>query len=229
MNDEAVYKCSYCGKRYKREDAFINHKCKQMIREEELRTPLGQAAWRLYQNWMRFQHKRVPDDRTFLKSKYYNSFMKFVEFVRQTDLPTPEKFIKLMIQENYPPTMWLIDEVYVNYLEYLDKTRTPSDHATITFQTLSKASDDFDCDISQIFEEIPSSQVIELIKQRKLSPFVLLASKKFNQFIVKTSTENKEQYIILTHLIRVNHWKKYVERHKKSFGQIKRYVAEMDL
>lgn len=229
MRHEAVYKCSYCGKRYQREDAFINHKCKQMIKEEELRTPLGQSAWHFYQDWMRFQRKRVPDDRTFLKSRYYNSFMRFAEFVKQTDLPTPEKFIKLMVQENYHPTMWLIDDVYVIYLEHLDRFRTPSDHATITFRTLFKASNEHDCDISQIFEEISSSQVIELIKQRKLSPFVLLASKKFNQFILKISNENKEQYIILTRLIRFNHWKKYIERHKKSFEQIKRHVAEMDL
>lgn len=229
MNDEAVYKCSYCGKRYQREDAFIKHKCKQMIREEGLRTPVGQAAWRFYQDWMRFQHKRVPDDRTFLNSRYYNSFMKFANFVKQTDLPTPEKFIKLMIKENYHPPMWLIDEIYVIYLEHLDKTRSPSDHVTITFHTLAKISDEYGCNISKIFEEISSSQLIELIKQRKLSPFVLLASKKFSRFLVKTSKENKEQFIILTRLIRVDHWKKYIERHKKMFDTIKRHVTEMDL
>lgn len=229
MNDEAVYKCNYCGKRYQRERAFIDHRCKQMIREEELRTLIGQAAWRFYQDWMRFQRKRVPDDRAFLNSRFYNSFMKFAKFVKQTDLPTPEKFIKLMIQENYHPPMWLIDEVYVIYLEYLDRTRTPSDHATITFQTLFKVSNTLECDISEVFDEISSSQIIELIKQRKLSPFVLLASKKFNQFIVKTSKENKEQFIILTNLIRFNHWKKYIECHQKAFESIKRHVAEMEL
>lgn len=229
IKNEALYKCGYCGKKYKREKLFLQHKCKQMIRDEQLRTPIGQAAWRFYQDWMRFQRKRAGDDRMFLNSRYFPAFIKFATFVKQTDLPTPKKFIKLMVTENYQPTMWLIDEVYAIYMEHLDKSRSCNEQLDITLTTLDKVAEAYDCDISEVFDHVSGSEVIELLKQRKLSPFVLIASKKFNNFLVHVSDNNTEQFIILERLIRANHWLSYIHSHTTNFNKVKGYVAKVDL
>ena len=227
--DEALYQCHYCGKKYKREEAFIKHKCKTMEREETLRTPSGQAAWHFYQDWMRLQHKRVPDDRAFLKSRFYESFNRFAKFVKKVDLPTPQTFLKLMVQKDYPPYMWLMDEVYTEYMEYLYYKIPPQQHADITVDTLLKIADAAECDVSEVFDILNPSEVIEFVKQRKLSPWILLNSSKFFQFLVGTKKKNAEQYIILETMIRPKYWATRFQKRPDIVKFMKKVVAGLEL
>ena len=227
--DEALYQCHYCNKKFKYEKCFLQHKCKMMEREEALRTPIGQAAWNYYQDWMRLQHKRVPDDRAFLKSKFYESFNRFAKFVKQADLPTPQTFMKLMIQKDYPPYMWHMNEVYVEYMEHLYYNIPPKEHAEITTETLLKIADAADCDVSEVFDILNASEVIEFLKQRKLSPWILLHSSKFFQFLVKTKKENAEQYIILESVIRPNYWAGRFQKRPDIVKFMKKIVAGLEL
>lgn len=227
--EEAPYQCHYCNKRFQRESSFIKHKCKQMEREEKLRTALGQAAWHYYQSWMRLQRKRVPDDRAFLKSRYYLSFNRFAEFVKKLNLPTPENFIKLMVENDYPPTLWTRDEVYAMYMEHLDRSVSPRELADITAQTLDKLADALECDISEVFDLLNPSEVIELIKQRKLSPWLLLNSPKFFKFLQKVSEENKDQFIVLEAIIRPKYWGAQFQKKPKVVQFMKDLVVGLDL
>ena len=227
--DEALYQCHYCNKKYKTETRFLQHRCKMMDREEALRTPEGQAAWSYYQDWLRLQHRRVPDDRAFLKSRYYESLNRFAKFVKKVDLPTPQTFIKLMVQRDYPPTMWLIDEVYTEYMEHLYYKIPPQQHAEITTETLLKIADAADCDVSEVFDILNPSEMIEFVKQRKLSPWILLNSSKFFKFLVETKKENVEQYIILESLIRPKYWAKRFEKRPDIVEFMKKIVAGLEL
>jgi hypothetical protein len=204
--DTDFYQCHYCHKKYRSERSFIKHKCKMMVRDDNLRTSNGQSAWLFYQQWMRLQRKRVPDDRTFLKSQYYQSFNKFAVFVKKLNLSSPDIYIKIMIDLNYPPTMWTMDEVYVKYLEHLDRKISPIDHAKITAQTLDELADIFECSVNEVFEHLNGNETIELIRQRKLTPWILLHSSKFFQHLKKINDENKEQFIILETIIRPKYW-----------------------
>lgn len=200
-----------------------------MIREERLRTAIGQAAWQFYQDWFRFQRKRVPDDRAFLKSQYFESFMRFAEFVHRSGLPSPDTFIELMIKEDYTPTMWLMDGVYAKYMEHLEQTVPPSKHAEITVETLYAIADAADCDVSEVFSVITGSEIIELIRQRKLSPWILLMSDKFFTFLAELQKKNSEQYIVLESLIRPQHWQKRFGKRPQDVELMKKVVAELGL
>lgn len=200
-----------------------------MVREERLRTSIGQAAWQFYQDWFRYQRKRVPDDRAFLKSQYFESFIRFAEFVRNTSLPSPDIFVKLMIEKNYTPTMWLIDSVYAQYMEHLELRASPQVHAEITVETLMAIADAAECDVSEVFDVMTGSEVIELVRQRKLSPWVLLLSDKFKEFLINLHKKNREQYIVLESLIRYQHWMKRFEKRPDDVRYMKKIVAELGL
>jgi len=226
---EAPYQCHYCHKRFQREQYFIRHKCKMMEREEKLRTSLGQSAWRYYQEWMRLQHKRVPDDRAFLKSNYYLSMNRFAEFVKKLSLPSPDIFIKLMVNKDYPPALWTRDDVYAQYMEHLDRSVPPIQLAKLPARTLDTLADILNCDISEVFNYLTPSEVIELIKQRKLTPWILLRSKKFLSFLVKTKKEHKEQFIILESIIRPRYWKHQFAEKSKTVETMDKIVDGLDL
>jgi len=224
---DAPYVCHFCHKRFQHENRFIKHKCKAMIREERLRTPIGQAAWRYYQDWMKFQRKRVPNDKTFLKSRYFESFNRFAELVRKLNLPKPDTFIKLMIDKDFPPTMWTSERPYSMYMEHLDRVASPHDHAQITVDTLLRLSDILDCKTENIFAELNPNEIIELIKERKLSPWILLHSAKFMMFFRdRTSTEQK---IVLETLMRPKYWGTQFQKKPEFVKMMKEIVAEMNL
>ena len=71
---ESRYQCHYCGQRFVLEKRFIKHKCKQMKREELFRTSIGQSAVLYYQMWMQAYRRGTPKPKSFLNSKYFDSF-----------------------------------------------------------------------------------------------------------------------------------------------------------
>lgn len=224
---DSPYECHFCGKRFKFENRFIKHKCKAMVREENLRTPIGQAAWQFYQDWMRIQRKRVPNEKTFLKSNYYESFNRFAAHVKKLDLPNPQTFMKLMVDRDFSPYMWTRDETYVIYMEHLDRTAPPHEHAQITVDTILKLSEILECDPGDIFSELNVNEVIELIKERKLSPWILLNSMKFMLFF--RDRTNPEQKIVLESLVRYHYWSAQFVKKPQAQKMMKDIVKEMNL
>ena len=90
------FQCSFCRARFKSEKRFMNHACKEMKRDTELRTPTGQAALLFYQKWMKASRRQVPKPEAFLKSSYYNAFLKFAEFARKVKIPDVDAYIRIM-------------------------------------------------------------------------------------------------------------------------------------
>lgn len=224
---EKHYKCHFCGKRFLHEKRFIAHNCTAMRRFEKLQTPLGQAAWQYYQDWMKLQRKRVPETKAFLKSRFYESFNRFSIHVKKLNLPNPHTFMRLMVDNGFDPTMWTTDPVYAIYMEHLDMVASPHEHAQITVDTILQVADALECDTGDIFAELTANEVIELIKERKMSPWVLLHSTKFMIFYQDVATP--EQRILLEALVRYDYWVTQFAKKPKDVELMKDIVKEMNL
>ena len=46
------FTCKFCGKNFVHEGWYLKHRCKEMARDEAIRTPEGQAAWEFYKLWL---------------------------------------------------------------------------------------------------------------------------------------------------------------------------------
>jgi hypothetical protein len=221
-----LYECKYCEQTFKIESRFIQHRCKEMIKAEEFKTPIGQAAWLYYQQWMAIQKKSVSLPASFMRSKYYNAFIKFAHFVKRVKIADVELFIKMMKEKSVQPTLWVHDQMYALYLEYLDRTSTPARQANITMKTLSKIADAADCDISEIFNVVHPIEILELIRERKLSPWILLRSVKFGAMLQMVSAEERQ---LFEQLIRPSYWSAKFELNPKIVQKMTTYVKELNL
>ena len=205
----------------------MKHKCKQMKREEEFQSIIGQAAWLYYKNWMKVQQKLVPKSKSFLSSNFYNSFIKFSKHVRKVQLPDPNVFIRFMKDRGILPPIWTCDEVYSMYLEYLDRRAPATQRAATTTDMLLKIADLADVDVSEVFDVLEANDVIALLRRRSLSPWILLQSNKFRDFFAnKTSSEER---IILESLIRPDFWTDKFAKNPKSVQLMKVIVEELKL
>jgi len=221
------YECNFCLRKFVREGAFIKHHCKQMIRDEEFRTNIGQSAWVHYQSWMRAHHRIVPAPSAFLHSKYFLAFIRFAKLVKRTGLPEPQRFIWLMKENQIPPTMWADDAVYSMYLEFIDRRGDPLQQANITINTLFDVADAAECDVSAVFDILTPNDVIQLLRTRRMSPWFLLLSSKFMKFYV--DGVKSEEKIIMETIIRPTYWIEKFKKNTNKVAKIKEFVQELNL
>jgi hypothetical protein len=198
-----------------------------MKRFEEFQSPIGQAATGYYQRWMRAQKRNPPAANAFMDSKYFRTFINFAQFVAKVSLPTTDKFIWLMVEKKYPPTMWTLDAAYTQYIEFLDRKTTPNEQAARTIETLFNIADEKECDISAVFTKMLPMEVIHLVRVRKLSPWLLLHSTQFKLFF--RDSVSPEQKIILETLINPDYWMDQFDDKPEGVEAIKKMVKEMDI
>lgn len=221
------YVCRFCHKSFVHESRYLIHECKQMKRDKELKSPVGQAALQYYHVWMRTMKKKLPESNSFLNSNYFRTFINFVNFTKQVDLPLPEKFIWLMVQKDFLPTLWTSDDAYTIYLEYLDKKVPPIEQALLSVKTLMTLADKEGVDPSEVFSKLTAPDVIHMLRTRKLSPWLLLFSVKFKQFFVDKTTP--EQKIIINNMIRADYWGEKKQEHAESITEIKKLIKELGI
>jgi len=222
------FKCPFCDNRYVRESTFMKHKCKQMIRDEEFKSIIGQQAWACYENWMYTSKRFKPSPEAFLASSQYVYFMKFVKYARRVQMADVNAFVKIMLKEgNVPPSMWTLPEAHALYLNKLDRLITPLQMVGISVDTLFDLAEEYDVPIHQLFDVISPNELILLIQRRKLSPWLLLKSPKFAAFY--KNSVSAEERIILTTIIKHEFWYKKFSKHKTEVEQIKEIVVELNL
>ena len=224
---EHNYECKFCHTKFKTEDRFMKHHCKHMQRDEDFRTVTGQAAWMYYKAWNKAQRRIVPKGRAYLKSKYFNSFMRFATFVKKMKIPDTDAFIWLMVEKDLLPTIWTNDQVYTLYLEFMDRKVAPKRHAEITINTLFDEADERGIDVSEIFDHITPNELIMLMRRRQVSPWFLFNSKKFKQFFVNSTSP--EERIVMESIIRPHYWKKKFDENPKDVKNMQTYAKELNL
>lgn len=213
--------------RFKQESRYMNHRCTQMKRDEQIKTPQGQAAWSYYQKWMKAQRRSIPSIETFLTSKFYTTFIKFAEFVQKTGLPDIDTFVWYMTEKKIQPVIWINNDIYQNYLEFIDKKADPIKEAQRTIDFMFNLADEFECEVGEIFEHLHPNDVIQMLTRRQLSPWILLHSPKFKQFLIhKTKTDER---LVMETIIRPDYWAKKLSKHPDVVAHMKLFAHELDL
>ena len=227
MVSDYKYECTFCGAKFKLEQRFLDHRCKQMQRDEEIRTPIGQAAWAYYQLWLKLQRRAVPKIETFLESRYYATFVKFAKFAIKVGLPDPELFVKYMVQQDMTPMLWCHDDIDRDYIQYLDRRLDPTKAASNTITFIFKLADALDVEVGEIFDYLEPNDLIQMLTRRQLSPWILLHSGKFKQFLINKATD--EQRTTISAIIKPEYWAEKKAKHPEIVAQMKKYVRELDL
>lgn len=228
-NASAEYRamCKHCKKTFVREDRYMVHECKQMKRLAELKAPSGQAAYNYYSLWMRAKHRNPPGQDAFVSSNYFRTFNNFVAFTKKVNLPDPQRFIRVMVQKDWSPTMWMEDYAYVEYLEWMDRTMSPLEHATQSIQTLQAFCDAREVPDTAFFDTILPNELAQMIRGKQLSPWLLIFSARYRDFVkTKTSTE---QRLIIENLVRPEYWIEKMQAHPAEVKKIKEWIAALGI
>lgn len=226
MANQPLYDCKYCKKKFFNERTFMKHECTQMVRSREIQTIIGQSAYGMYKHWLEKQRRKPPPVEGFLTSSYYTSFIKFAEWCKETSIPDPQKYIELMVSEKISPALWRRNDAYQIYLEYVDKRSDPYEQVGVSVDTLLSISELMEVPPGEIFKSYTAGDILMLIQQRKLSPWLLFCSKKFKEWIGSLHEVDRSE---LMRSIGIEYWATKLEKAPEVVKQVKVIAEEMGI
>ncbi len=220
-----MFRCEYCGQVYQREGAFLRHACEQMERAQIFETPLGQSAYFMYQKWWSLRKRIPPGADKFKDSTQFRAMVKFADFARKTKLNV-DVYLAMVIKHQLTPEHWLRDDVYAKYLEYIDKTMTGQEQIKMCADYILKLSEALDCDTGDVFTHLEPQEIMQLVRDRKLSPWILLHSKQFKVWLVR---QDHDTQLRLQDLIRPVYWKLRFDKEQSAVTHAKQVAKALGI
>jgi hypothetical protein len=198
-----------------------------MERELMLKSIEGAQAYEIYRKWMKQSKRFDPPHETFKRSKFFMQFYKFAVFANKVKLPNIDLYIRLMIKSNIQPSLWTRDEAYKLYTRHIDYVQLPLESVDTMVTEMIKICDYYECQISEIFTHLKPNEVIQLLYQRRFTPWVLLNSIRFNEMIKTLFSE--EQKRILKSAINTDIWAEKFKKYSSDVCEIKKIVKALGL
>ena len=218
--------CHYCSRRFAGENTFMKHLCEPKRRAAELLSPLGQAAFGYYRQWMKMKKYSQPGGAAFLESKYYRSFINFAQLMISANVSNPDRYMTLMVEADIQPVLWCRDSCYAVYLEWMDKASDPLDEVQASINYLLDICEKESCELSGVFDHMGAQRVLSLIRQRRLTPWLLFCSKSFGKMLGEL---DKSQLSAFNVVVNSGYWSKKFETEKGTLRNIKIIVEVVGL
>ena len=223
----SFYECEFCGKKYVSEGHYKKHECEQMRRHNHLKTPKGVAAYEAYSAWLNAKGYANRGTEQFMESRYYTSFVKFIDFSQRMALPAKDIFIRYMAKIDMLPKDWTSNLVYDHYIDEFDTLLSPDEQASVTVDTIFELARNFECDPDDVFLYLEANSLIKIVQAKKMSPWVLMFSPKFRWFMSHEMT--REQRILLEQYVKPERWEAIFNTHPDEVDKMKTYVRALGI
>lgn len=229
---EYAYKCDFCNREYKQERFFLNHSCIEKRKYLLLKEQIGKAAWGIYKEWIyKKTHMRLDNVSSFYNSSFFFSFINFAKFSKRIGIKHLGVYLDIMVSKNFNPKWWCRDDIYLLYLEEMDRKTSCKKQLEISFLTMQRCMDIFKVPMNEVFNTIDPYNIIELIRKRQLLPWFLLNYKPFFTFFSSDRLTEGERNR-LEKIIRSDYWQtefaKNKAKRKKVQEQIKKFEKSLE-
>jgi len=204
----------------------MKHFCEEKRRHGEFKSTLGQGAYSFYREWMQLKRYSAPGAAAFMGSTFYRAFIKFATLVRDANISRPDKYMELMVEADVSPHLWCREQCYSVYLGWMDKLSDPLDQVQETINYLMDICDKDGVDISGVFKHLGEQQVIQLVRQRRLSPWLLFCAPSFGKFL---KDMDKGHLKAFNTVVNSSYWGQRFQQERSTIENIKTIVKEVRL
>jgi len=222
------YVCKYCNRGYTRESTLHTHVCEQKRRslaQHEKHVVIGFDTYnRFYKRTQNMKHSKTYDD--FIKSPYYNAFVKFGSFVNNVNPLYPNHFIDYVINSGVKLDHWCRDELYDKYVLELIKTENVETALERSINHMMSWAKSTDSTWNQYFSCVSLPRATYDIKDGKISPWLILHSKSGKSLL---QNMNDEQLIIISNVINPPYWSNKFKLLPADVELVKQVIKESQL
>lgn len=204
----------------------MNHHCEPRRRAQEIASPLGQAAYGYYRDWMKLKKFSQPGAAAFMESKYYRSFINFSQLVIDANISKPNRYVELMVAGDILPILWCRDSAYAIYLDWSDKLSDPLEQVQDSINYLMDICDAENVALPEIFDHLGGQRVLSLIRQRRLTPWLLFCSGRFGALL---KSLDQAQLVAFNGVVNSVYWAGRFQKERSTVESIKMIVKELNL
>jgi len=162
--------------------------------------------------------KRQRDQEEFIRSPYYEGFVKFGRSCVVNQYLDPERFADWLIQSGTKLDDWHKDAVYNKFLiEYVQKEPgTRALERTIIY--LSEWAEESGNDWQDYFSVVPTPRAVHDIRAARISPWAIYLSKTGEELLTRFSDE---QVKMVTTLIDARVWLKVFNKNSEEVDLVR--------
>lgn len=151
------------------------------------------AAFELQKTYNRLVRRRGcknPD--TFIASVNYPYFIKLIRFARDVKMPDIELYLKVMIKNDVKPGGWTHDRSYRLFLQKMDSVDEAIHSISVSAKELQDLAEKLDIGTEELFRLMTISEILQMVRQRRLSPWLLMQSKAFKNKLISADANMQD-------------------------------------
>lgn len=225
------HQCDFCSKTFANEKNLKRHRCEFMKRYEHISTTgSGMLAYKLYLFWLKDNKRstKYVDKHTFIHSTHYKPIIAFIQFSKKNSLPDRKIYIKYCNSRKISPKSWTDTQLYEEFIAYYDELHPYNKQLEISFKTIFQICEWLEIDdISTIFDEIDSKTILELLRRRKISPWLFFNSEVFLDYLETRATAEERDHI--QKVTNPKRWREIFEKYPKRRKNAINLIKEMGL
>jgi hypothetical protein len=227
-NSEKPYQCEYCGNGYMREKTLAAHMCepkRRCLQKDEKRVRYGLYAFQRFYA-LSAGTKKEKTYEEFMKSPYYNAFVKFGSFVSNVKPLYPEKYIDYVVTSGVKLDHWCRDEMYEKYALELILKEDVTTALERSVKNMMEWAEEKGSAWNHYFNYVSTNRAVWDIRDGKVSPWLVLNCRSGKEMLGKF---NDEQLGLIYHVINPEHWALRFKRQSKDVELVKEIVKESKL
>ena len=162
------------------------------------------AAFELQATYASILKRRgCKSEDSFLRSASFPHFVKLIRFGRETHVPDLVLYLKIMVAAERRPNTWINDHSYRLFLEIMNSQAAAPDMIEISAKTIQALAEKNEMGVPAYVLLMGVGEMLQLMRQRRLSPWIILNSDLFKRKIQESTPEEKE---VIARLIDADYW-----------------------
>jgi len=206
-----------------KESTLMAHMCepkRRWLQKDEKRVQVGFYAFQRFYK-LSAGHKKDKTYEDFVKSSFYNAFVKFGSFVNNVRPLYPDKYIDYVVTSNVKLDHWCREEMYEKYANELIRKEGVETALERSIQTMVDWAKEKEAAYNHYFLYVSTNRMTWDIKDGKISPWLVLNCLNGKQALSKL---NDEQLSMLGSVLDPSHWTLRFKRQPKDVELAKQIV-----
>lgn len=203
--------CRFCGKGFSNEKILVAHMCVRKKRFADRNVASSQLGFRVFQRFYelttRSKTPKTVDE--FIGSQYYIAFVKFARSLIERDTLCASEFIDYIISNGIKLSSWPDDHIYEDFLRSLLKREPPENALERSVLTMNDWCTENNMHLTDFFDNVSTYDAVELIRNARISPWVLYLADSASGLFVRFSPE---QFSIIETIIEPSVWQKKISK-----------------
>ena len=218
-NKDDENKCKWCEKSFRSERTLSVHMCPRKRRwadKDAVHIRLGFRVFQMFyeMNTMSSKTKTMED---FIRSSYYEAFVKFGRACVSNEYIQPEKFAEWLIKNGKKLADWHKDSMYDEFLLNYVKKETGIRAIERGVIYLREWEEEYGVPWDQYFKEVTTPRAVYDIRSGKISPWLIYLSETGDKLLTRLSDE---QVRMIEHIIDAKFWMALFSKNKEEVKEV---------